>query len=69
MMNILQALDNSPEQPQCFNSPQQLECVNSPQQPQCISSDQCSSDYDETFLDDLSDSDSWSESETIVCNA
>lgn len=39
---------------------------NSPeQQQQCVNSDQCSSGYDEGFLDDFSDSDSWCGSEIV----
>uniref|UniRef100_A0A5B7ACD5 DNA (cytosine-5-)-methyltransferase n=1 Tax=Davidia involucrata TaxID=16924 RepID=A0A5B7ACD5_DAVIN len=36
---------------------------NSPQKQQHVDSDHCSSEYDESFLDDLSDTDSWSENE------
>ncbi|XP_024974277.1 DNA (cytosine-5)-methyltransferase DRM2-like [Cynara cardunculus var. scolymus] len=37
--------------------------LNSPQQQQCVDNGQLSSDYDESFLDDISESDSWSGSE------
>ncbi|KAA8530223.1 hypothetical protein F0562_004932 [Nyssa sinensis] len=36
---------------------------NSPQQQQHVDSDHCSSEYDESFLEDLSDMDTWSDNE------
>lgn len=54
MINVLQALENSPE---------------TPEQQQCVNSNQCSSVYDEAFLNDFSDSDNWCGSDITVCNA
>lgn len=47
--------------------PQTLE--DSPQQQMSLNSDPSSSDYNETFLGDLSDMESWSENEIEVCQA
>ncbi|KAD4586640.1 hypothetical protein E3N88_24241 [Mikania micrantha] len=67
----LSALDNSPEE--------QSSCdLNSHQKQQCVDDDEFSSDYDESFLVDFSESDSWSDDEitengdshpTILCLA
>ncbi|KAI3670075.1 hypothetical protein L6452_41681 [Arctium lappa] len=55
-----QALEDSPEG---HNSCHPTH-LNSPQQQQCVNNDDLSSDYDESLLDDFSDSDSWPGSET-----
>ncbi|KAK9067299.1 hypothetical protein SSX86_014625 [Deinandra increscens subsp. villosa] len=52
----LSALDNSPEGHGSCD-------LNSHQQQQCVNSDELSSDYDESLLEDFSESDSWSDNE------
>ncbi|KAI7751618.1 hypothetical protein M8C21_014762 [Ambrosia artemisiifolia] len=51
------ALANSPEEHNSCN-------LNYQQQEQCVNNDELSSDYDESLLEDFSESDSWYDSET-----
>ncbi|KVH92883.1 C-5 cytosine methyltransferase, partial [Cynara cardunculus var. scolymus] len=59
-ISVLQALED-PQQGHNSCHPNHL---NSPQQQQCVNDDDLSSDYDESLLDDFSESDSWLGSET-----
>lgn len=58
-MNVLQALEDSPEEHNSYN-------LNSHQQQQSVTNDELSSDYDETLLESFSESDNWSDGEISV---